>query len=189
MLQPPDETDVVNILQQELGRGSSKLFDVVPTVLRTVIAERLWAQRADKAGAPFASFEAFVVHPLWWGLEATVDDLIAYCRNAPDVQAMIRGELAAVAKHGEIGGGHTRVANGNSASGGGNEATYAIRRLKRDRPDLAEKVIAGKMSPNAAAIEAGFRVRMVSLPADPERLADAIVRRFPDAARLIAERA
>jgi hypothetical protein len=36
-------------------------------------------------------------------------------------------------------------------------ATYALRRLKRDRPDLAEKVITGELSANAAAIEAGFR--------------------------------
>jgi hypothetical protein len=34
---------------------------------------------------------------------------------------------------------------------------YDLARLKRDRPDLAEKVIAGELSANAAAIEAGFR--------------------------------
>jgi hypothetical protein len=32
-----------------------------------------------------------------------------------------------------------------------------LKRLKRDRPDLADKVAAGEMSANAAAIEAGFR--------------------------------
>ncbi len=40
-------------------------------------------------GMPFASFEAFVEYPIWWGLESTIDDLIDFCRNAPDVQAMI----------------------------------------------------------------------------------------------------
>ena len=39
----------------------------------------------------------------------------------------------------------------------GNNPTYALKRLKRDRPDLAAKVIAGELSANAAAIQAGFR--------------------------------
>jgi hypothetical protein len=32
-------------------------------------------------------------------------------------------------------------------------SNYNLKRLKRDRPDLAEKVIAGELSANAAAIE------------------------------------
>ncbi len=42
--------------------------------------------------------------------------------------------------------------------------TYTVRRLKRDRPDLAERVISGDLSANAAAIEAGFGKRKVSVP-------------------------
>jgi hypothetical protein len=34
---------------------------------------------------------------------------------------------------------------------------YDLARLRRDRPDLAERVEAGEVSANAAAIEAGFR--------------------------------
>ena len=36
-------------------------------------------------------------------------------------------------------------------------ATGVLRRLKRDRPDLAERVVSGEISANAAAIQAGFR--------------------------------
>ena len=46
----------------------------------------------------------------------------------------------------------------------GNSESYTVRRLKRDRPELAEKVIEGEMSANAAAIEAGFRTKTVSVP-------------------------
>jgi hypothetical protein len=50
-------------------------------------------------------------------------------------------------------GGH-----GNTTSSTvGTTATNTLRRLKRDRPDLAERVVAGEISANAAAIEAGFR--------------------------------
>jgi len=41
----------------------------------------------------------------------------------------------------------------------GTSREYTVRRLKRDRPDLAAMVIGGAMSANAAAIEAGFRRR------------------------------
>jgi hypothetical protein len=39
----------------------------------------------------------------------------------------------------------------------GNSRADTIARLHRDRPDLAQKVEAGELSANAAAIEAGFR--------------------------------
>jgi len=40
---------------------------------------------------------------------------------------------------------------------GGTAKTYTLRRLARDRPDLLDRVEAGELSANAAAIEAGFR--------------------------------
>jgi hypothetical protein len=39
----------------------------------------------------------------------------------------------------------------------GSSRTYTLNRLRRDAPELFDAVIAGKQSPNAAAIEAGFR--------------------------------
>jgi hypothetical protein len=39
---------------------------------------------------------------------------------------------------------------------GGNAVSYAMARVNRDRPDLAERVRAGKLSANAAAIAAAF---------------------------------
>lgn len=46
------------------------------------------------------------------------------------------------------------------------DASAALARLKRDRPDLAAKVIAGEMTAHAAAVEAGFRKRYIQVPAD-----------------------
>src|SRR5690242_2966369 len=46
-------------------------------------------------------------------------------------------------EHGEIGGGHGRVDNVNSAprTNGGNAEGYTLSRLKRDAPELAERVL------------------------------------------------
>ena len=47
----------------------------------------------------------------------------------------------------------------NTLSSQGTSKAYTVSRLKRDRPDLFEKVVAGELSANKAAIEAGFRRR------------------------------
>jgi hypothetical protein len=38
----------------------------------------------------------------------------------------------------------------------GTSNTYALRRLRKDRPDLHERVLAEEVSPHAAMVEAGF---------------------------------
>ncbi len=60
----------------------------------------------------------------------------------------------------------------------GNNPGYAVARLQRDRPDLHERVLAGELSPHAAAIEAGFRKRTVSIPLEPKAAAAALRRHF-----------
>ena len=63
---------------------------------------------------------------------------------------------------------------------------HHLARLRRDRPDLAERVIAGDLSASAAAIEAGFRRPMKSIPIDsPESAVKALLRVF-DRADLLA---
>ena len=45
------------------------------------------------------------------------------------------------------------------------DATYILARLRRDKPEMAEKVMAGELSANAAAVQAGIRKRYVRIPA------------------------
>ena len=60
-----------------------------------------------------------------------------------------------------------QVTTGNLKTGG-NRSIYTEARLKRDRPDLLEKVHSGELSANRAAIEAGFRKsNTVYIKADP----------------------
>jgi hypothetical protein len=61
---------------------------------------------------------------------------------------------------------------GVATSAGDRGATYVLRRLKRDYPEIAEQVVAGKLSANAAAIAAGFRRRRITVPADHDAATD-----------------
>lgn len=59
----------------------------------------------------------------------------------------------------------------------GNAASYAIRRLKKAAPELADRVIKGELSANAAAVQAGFREVKITVPRDsPSRAARILAR-------------
>jgi hypothetical protein len=49
----------------------------------------------------------------------------------------------------------------------GTSVSYTLRRLKKQRPDLYERVKAQELSANQAAVLAGFREKSITLPADP----------------------
>jgi hypothetical protein len=51
----------------------------------------------------------------------------------------------------------------------GNSNTYALRKLRRDRPDLHRSVLDEEITPHAAMVEAGFRPRSATFY--PEDLA------------------
>lgn len=176
-----DEHDTINILQQFMGSGSSRLYGVVPNALKKVIKNREWETRTNKKGELFQTFEEFVVYPLWWGLESSIEDLIGFCKKRPDVQQLIREQVGAAGAHGtnRFQSRPDIIRSISQPSGFGDSPTYILRRLKRDRPDLAEQVVAGALSAHAAAVQAGFRRATWSAPADPEALAKAIERRYP----------
>lgn len=64
-------------------------------------------------------------------------------------------------------------ARATSRVGESDTANYVVARLKRDRPDLAQRVVAGELSANAAALEAGIRKRRILL-GRPENVAEAL---------------
>jgi hypothetical protein len=66
-----------------------------------------------------------------------------------------------------------------TSSDRGNAPTYLLRRLKRDRPDLAAQVVAGTLSAHAAAVQAGFRKSTWSAPTEINALRAAVQRRYP----------
>jgi hypothetical protein len=57
----------------------------------------------------------------------------------------------------EKGGRGKTTLNKRGFSSGHTDRATILGRLKRDHPELAKRVVAGELSPNAAAIEAGFR--------------------------------
>ena len=61
----------------------------------------------------------------------------------------------------------------------GTSEAYTLNRLRRDAPELFEQVKQGELSPNAAAIQAGFRKPTRTIPIDtPDAAVRALLRVF-----------
>jgi len=173
--------DPVNDAQQLITEGHDALFQVLPSVIKAIIRNEAWKARTKGPmddGATFTSFREFVEYKLWWGLECPYDRLIRYIEHDAECKAMVLGESEGLSKHGEVGNGRSRGDNITSTDRG-TQADYTIRRLKRDRPDLADAVIRGNLTANAAAIEAGFRRKKVQLEPTPEAFEKAIAKYLP----------
>lgn len=71
----------------------------------------------------------------------------------------------------------------------GNTSQAALRRLRKDRPDLHQRVLAGELSAHAAMVEAGFRTKTITVPAEPRALAASLLRQLApeDLAIVVAE--
>ena len=111
------------------------------------------------------TFAAFCEHKPLEGLGVSVDDLKNLCHDRVDV-------LDAIDEACRRGDGRPTKTLYNvqdcfdEKAPTGNTKTSALRRLRKDRLDLHSQVIAGAISVHAAMVEAGFRHRTVTVPAD-----------------------
>jgi hypothetical protein len=131
--------------------------------LKIMRDEEHYFRLQDRDGRDFATWEDFCQYPRPWGLGISADVANAIIdepdgsRRVAHVAAEVMARAKPLAAHGEVGKGRGRVDNVNSKTDGGNSADYLAARIKRDRPDIAERVEAGEFrSIRSAAIEAGI---------------------------------
>lgn len=138
---------------------------------------KVYVDPADRQKHEWEDFRSFCER----GLGISVEGLVHLLKSYPALANRVKhlGD-APLPKQGEIGGGHTegRVDNVKPARGG-NDENYTRRRLRRDHPGLYEKVLNGDLSPNAAALKAGFRRPQATVFIDtPEAAIEGLLRRF-----------
>lgn len=167
-----------------------------PSSAFELLADLLEGEEWKQAGS-FGSFEEFVKAPFPPGLGLSARQLLVLigefehknegCQKATRrrMEAMrhtVRDLLGPeIGPHGGLG---LRTTKSKT-----DDVPYVLGRLKRDRPDLAERVLNKDMSANAAAIEAGFRKRSIKVTADVNLAAAALRRLFSskEIARLVKE--
>lgn len=188
---------VEHILRRDGGSPGSALDG-----LASIVEDETWRKvpASFDDPAPFKSFRAFVETPAPIGLGYSIRQLrallqlqhpdeknLASTRERMDcmreaVEKLLNEDIPAATAHGEIGRGRQRVDPINSKNQGGTSPDYVIARLKRDDPALAEQVVRGELSPNAAALKKGWRKPRIAI-STPERTAESLRRHMPPEAR------
>jgi hypothetical protein len=64
----------------------------------------------------------------------------------------------------------------------GTSQSAALRRLRKDRPDLLELVLNGDMSAHGAMVKAGFRPKLFQAPWDPDKIVAKLLNGFSESA-------
>lgn len=140
------------------------MHQVLPACIDSILTQELWKNVRDKEGNTFASFRDFVEYPLWHGLELPFDKLLMYCKDDrdPELHKRLLREIKPSSDYGR-----NRYSRDDNiiSSEQGTSSSYIIRRLLRDDPALAQRVIDGELSAHKAAIQAGFRKRMLQVHA------------------------
>lgn len=127
----------------------------------------------------FRSFAEFLAERPPEGLGATLAQVTRLCADDPEALQLIE-QAAKGSRGGDRRSEAFKVGNTNLESTAKNTAGYAVSRLEREYPDLHAQVLAKQISPHAAAVQAGFRPRTITVPLDPEKMARAIRRRLSD---------
>lgn len=167
---------VVEATRSALSRGESGLANV-PGLIARVIREDMWRRRViTRTGEPaeFTRFIDFVTTEPLEGLGADVRLLKRICQD--DKTALDLLDKALKGRQGE----RTDLLDNiqEVAAPTGTSERAALRRLRKDRPDLHAAVLAGEKSAHAAMVEAGFRPRTATIRVDDVSRAVASLLRY-----------
>lgn len=169
---------MVSALRSFIAKGGYGLKEV-PGLVRVVVDEGLWRERVidqTRETARFERFEQFVATDPLEGLGADIPTLRRLC--AEDKKALDALDRATGHNQGERTDLLDNIQEVSVGAPSGTSAARALRRLRKDRPDLHARVLAGEASPHGAMVEAGFRPRTATVPLEVPELARVIRRRL-----------
>jgi len=175
-----DPGAIIEYAQKTIRSGQRSLIKDLPDTIKSIIKHDLWRGRSDQDGNEFKSFREFCEYRIIWGLGIEYDKLRTYCSVDEECTRLLNEIEPALLENGNGPGRGNKSLNNVKPFQAGNNPTYTLRRLKRDHPELAQAVINGEISANAAAIKAGFRKPSLTISYDPESAASAIRRNFGD---------
>lgn len=183
MTTPKGNAVLVEALGSALRRGGNALEDV-PDLLKRVLAEESWREFVTPRGelVQHERFADFVTTPPTRGIGASVGLVRRIVE--PDTEALDLLDQALQEPH----GGDRSKKNNVPLAPEGNTQAKALRRLRKDKPELHAEVLAGRLSAHAAMVQAGFRPKTVSVPVNrPDSIAATLRRHLApdDIARLV----
>jgi hypothetical protein len=182
---------LVEALASALGSGGHGL-EAVPALLRRLLTEDAWRNFETRRGDTprYERFDEFVTKQPLQGLGASVrlvEKIIDSIEDEAE-RSQTRDLLdQALQNPPHV---HPDRTDGNivPVRPEGNTQAKALRRLRKDAPELHVEVLEGRLSAHAAMVQAGFRPKTISVPVSrPESIAAALRKHLgpDDLARLI----
>ena len=158
-----------NVLVESLGsslqRGGNALADA-PALLKRVLAEEAWKTFVTRRGelVEHERFADFVTTPPTAGIGATVELVRRIVADDKEALDLLDQALKESSKQGE----RTDIFDNvqEVCAPTGNSESAALRRLRKDVPELHAEVLAGNLSAHAAMVRAGFRPKTFTVRAD-----------------------
>jgi hypothetical protein len=166
--------NLVDALGSSLRSGSHGL-DTVPALLKRVLQEESWREFVTQRGdhVKHERFAEFVTTLPLAGLGTSVDLVCRIVASEPEAADLLDRALQRPvgANQYSIGEGADNV----NTLPDGNSKAQALRRLRKDAPELHADVLSGRLSAHAAMVRAGFRRRTLSVPiAQPDAAASVL---------------
>lgn len=164
---------LVEALGSSLRRGDHAL-GTVPDLLKRILREEAWRAFVTQRGelVEHARFADFVTTPPLKGIGSSVDLVRRIVSADPEALDLLDRALQVPVGRPKIA---DVISNYDAPGQHGTSRDYALRRLRKDAPELHAEVLAGHLSAHAAMIEAGFRKRTISVRLDrPESAAQAL---------------
>jgi hypothetical protein len=150
----------VAMLSNALRRGGSAL-ESVPEQIKQILRGEEWRHFVTRLGKEVRHerFADFVATPPLAGLGADVPLVRRLIANDPEALDLLDRALQNPAS----------AHAGNNVPGRpeGNSRDKALRKLRKDAPELHAEVLAGRLSAHAAMVKAGYRKRTFTVRPDP----------------------
>lgn len=155
----------VEALGSALLRGGAALENV-PGLLKRLLREEAWREFQPKIGpvVRHERFADFVTTPPVQGLGASVELVRRIVADDPEAVDLLDKALQnPVGNPGNVNNINERPC--------GTSKDYALRKLRKDAPELHAEVLAGRLSAHAAMVKAGFRPRTFTVRPEPKSAA------------------
>lgn len=153
-------------------------IDEVPDLVIRVVNDDIWREFTTKMNnhVVHETFESFVESEPLAGIGTTISTLRRICTGSVEALDALDRALQRP-KYLNRPRADLNNIKDPSRYPEGTSAEQALRRLRKDRPDLHSEVLAGNLSAHAAMVDAGFRPRTLSVRLDdPERTAASLRR-------------
>jgi hypothetical protein len=171
---------MINSLMLTLRDGKMGLANA-PMLIKRIVADDLWRAFYVEGTGAEVKYDRFIDFVTTKPLEGLGVDLKLIQRLCADDKDALNAIY--IATQGKQGGDHTseqsKVSNRNLArTEKGTTSQYALRKLRKDRPDLHKKVLADELSPHAAMVKAGFRPKTFTVVHETKACAETLKRKF-----------